>query len=133
MTGGDRVTERGGTRCVSRASAWAWRGAGELEGRWSRMTHPVHGTGQRMDITSRDWPLQSGLPLGPIPTAVPCARAHTTQVLWEWGMSEMSDSAELIVSELITTAVTAYRTPDAGTFPVGVWILSAVKYIVMLI
>src|SRR5260370_40195510 len=133
MTGGDRVTERGGTRCVSRASAWAWRGAGELEGRWSRMTHPVHGTGQRMDITSRDWPLQSGLPLGPIPTAVPCARAHTTQVLWEWGMSEMSDSAELIVSELITNAVTASRILDDEPFPVRFWILSGRKQVLILV
>ncbi len=97
------------------------------------MTHPVHGTGQRMDITSRDWPLQSGLPLGPIPTAVPCARAHTTQVLWEWGMSEMSDSAELIVSELITNAVTASRILDDGPFPVRFWILSDRKQVLILV
>jgi hypothetical protein len=31
-----------------------------------------------------DWPLQSHLELGAFDTAVPCARLHTRQVLWEW-------------------------------------------------
>ena len=98
------------------------------------MTRPAHDrAGQRMGVTGRDWPLHSGLPLGPIPTAVPCARAHTTQVLWEWGMPEMSDTAELIVSELITNAVTASRTLDGGPFPVRFWLLSDRKQVLILV
>ena len=91
------------------------------------------GADRCMDITGRDWPLRSGLPLGPIPTAVPCARAHTTQVLWEWGMSEMSDTAELIVSELITNAVTASRELADGPFPVRFWLLSNRKQVLILV
>ena len=30
------------------------------------------------------WPLQSFLELGPLPSAVPCARLHVRQLLWEW-------------------------------------------------
>jgi len=83
------------------------------------MSQPTRArAGQRMDITGRSWPLQSGLPFGPIPTAVPCARAHATQVLWEWGMAEISDTAELIVSELMTNAVAASRALEGGPFPV---------------
>jgi hypothetical protein len=31
------------------------------------------------------WPLRSGLELGALPSAVPCARLHARQVTWEWG------------------------------------------------
>jgi anti-sigma regulatory factor (Ser/Thr protein kinase) len=88
---------------------------------------------QRAHITDRDWPLRSGLPLGPIPTAVPCARAHATQILWEWGMTEISDTTELIVSELITNAVTASRALDDGPFPVRFWLLSDRKQVLILV
>ena len=53
------------------------------------------------------WPLRSFLELGALPGAVPCARLHTRQVLWEWGLSEAADTGELIVSELVTNAVKA--------------------------
>ncbi len=52
-----------------------------------------------------DWPFQSYLELGALPTAVPCARLHTRQVLWEWGLQALTDPAELIVSELVTNAL----------------------------
>jgi hypothetical protein len=32
-----------------------------------------------------DWPLRSYLELAALPGAVPCARLHARQVLWEWG------------------------------------------------
>jgi len=32
-----------------------------------------------------EWPLRSYLELGALPSAVPCARLHAKQVLWEWG------------------------------------------------
>jgi hypothetical protein len=53
------------------------------------------------------WPYHSFLPLGALPGAVPCARLHTTAVLWEWGMDWLSQPAELAVSELVTNAVRA--------------------------
>lgn len=52
-------------------------------------------------------PLQSRLDLGAYTSAVPCARAHTTAVLHEWGLPHLTDDAELIVSELVTNAVEA--------------------------
>jgi hypothetical protein len=50
------------------------------------------------------WPLESYLELGALPTAASCARLHTKHKLWEWGLSNLSDTAELIVSELATNA-----------------------------
>ncbi len=51
------------------------------------------------------WPLSSCLPLGALPTAVPCARLHARAILAEWGLGSVSEAAELIVSELVTNAV----------------------------
>ena len=56
------------------------------------------------------WPHHSFLPLGALPGAVPCARLHTTAVLWEWGMEALAHAAELAVSELVTNAVRASTT-----------------------
>jgi anti-sigma regulatory factor (Ser/Thr protein kinase) len=53
------------------------------------------------------WPLSAHLPLGALPTAVPCARAYIRVILDEWGLAFMADSAELIVSELVTNSVKA--------------------------
>jgi anti-sigma regulatory factor (Ser/Thr protein kinase) len=53
------------------------------------------------------WPFHSFLPLGALPGAIPCARLHTTAVLWEWGMEALAQQAELAVSELVTNAVRA--------------------------
>ena len=36
---------------------------------------------------------------------MPCARLHARQVLWEWGLSEIAKTAELLLSELVTNAV----------------------------
>ena len=52
-----------------------------------------------------EWGLRTFLELGALPTAVPCARLHTRHVLWEWHLDALSDTAELIVSELVTNAV----------------------------
>jgi anti-sigma regulatory factor (Ser/Thr protein kinase) len=54
-----------------------------------------------------DWPFQSHLELGALSTAVPCARLHTRQVLWEWGLQALADPVELIVSELVTNGLQA--------------------------
>ncbi len=58
------------------------------------------------------WPLSSSLPLGALVTATPCARLHTRAVLAEWGLHEVAEAAELIVSELVTNAVRASTRPD---------------------
>ncbi len=56
---------------------------------------------------SDPWPLRSSLELGALPTAVPCACVHTQLLLWEWGLNSLAESAELLVSELVTNAVNA--------------------------
>lgn len=60
-----------------------------------------------------EWPLYSHLgPLGALPTAPRLARQYTRLVLAQWGMSELSEYAELIASELTTNAVAASSSPD---------------------
>ena len=63
---------------------------------------------------SSDWPLQSYLELAAFPSAVPCARLHTRQILWEWGQAALAESAELLVSELISNAVQASSEVASG-------------------
>lgn len=81
------------------------------------------------------WPLRTGLDLGPLPGAVPCARAHAHQVLWEWGRAELGDDAGLVVSELITNAITAYRDlpPHAPVPPVRLWLASDTELVLVLV
>jgi len=45
------------------------------------------------------WPLRSYLELAALPGAVPCARLHTRQVVWEWGLQELAETVELVVSD----------------------------------
>ena len=60
---------------------------------------------QGNDVTGR-WPLRSFLELGALPSAVPCARLHARQLLWEWGLhTALGDSAELLVAEIVTNAI----------------------------
>jgi anti-sigma regulatory factor (Ser/Thr protein kinase) len=52
--------------------------------------------------------------LGALPGAVPCARLHARLVLAEWDLKALAESAELVVSELITNAVrTSAGLPEA--------------------
>jgi anti-sigma regulatory factor (Ser/Thr protein kinase) len=57
------------------------------------------------------WPFRSSLELGALSTAVPCACLHVKHVLWEWGLNSLAESAELLVSELVTNAVNATGQP----------------------
>ena len=61
------------------------------------------------DEMTMHWPLRSSLPLGALPTATPCARLHARHVLWEWGLHSHADTAELLVSELVTNGVHTSR------------------------
>jgi anti-sigma regulatory factor (Ser/Thr protein kinase) len=56
--------------------------------------------------------LWSFLELGALAGAVPCARLHARQVLWEWGLSALAETAELVVSEIVTNAVQTSNGPD---------------------
>jgi anti-sigma regulatory factor (Ser/Thr protein kinase) len=69
------------------------------------------------------WPLQDSLELGALPGAVPCARLHTRHVLWEWGLTELGENVELLVSELFTNSVQATRS-RGSIGPVRLWLLS---------
>ncbi len=80
------------------------------------------------------------LELGALPTAVPCARLHTKHVLREWNLPELADTAELIVSELVTNAVRAsaglMSSRYAGRWvpgvpPVRLWLVSDGQHIVI--
>jgi anti-sigma regulatory factor (Ser/Thr protein kinase) len=70
-----------------------------------------------------EWPLRTFLELGALPGAVPCARLHARQVVWEWGLAGLGDDVEILVSELVTNAVAASRSLDQ-VLPVRVWLLS---------
>jgi anti-sigma regulatory factor (Ser/Thr protein kinase) len=63
-----------------------------------------------------DWPLRSYLELGAFPSAVPCARLHTKHLLWEWGLEDFTDSVEVVVSELVTNAITAAGSLTSSRF-----------------
>jgi anti-sigma regulatory factor (Ser/Thr protein kinase) len=52
----------------------------------------------------------SFIELAPLPEAVPCARLLAVQLLHAWGLPELIDDAQLVVSELVTNAVTASAT-----------------------
>jgi anti-sigma regulatory factor (Ser/Thr protein kinase) len=54
-------------------------------------------------------PHSDSLELGALSGAVPSARLHTRFVLQEWGLDGLAESAELVVSELVTNAVQATR------------------------
>jgi len=62
--------------------------------------------------STRQWPRQSYLELGALLSAVPCARLHARQVLWEWGLNHLAETVELLVSELVTNAVQAMAGRD---------------------
>jgi anti-sigma regulatory factor (Ser/Thr protein kinase) len=78
------------------------------------------------------WPLHSFLELGALPGAVPCARLHARQLLWEWGLAALADSTELVVSELITNAIQASRATGQAA-PVRLWLLSDKAQILVLV
>ena len=78
----------------------------------------AHGTATRRNAVQhrspplrlpRDRPPRAVLDLGALPTAPSRARAWTRRVLREWQSSVLSDTAELIVSELTTNAMLASR------------------------
>jgi anti-sigma regulatory factor (Ser/Thr protein kinase) len=84
---------------------------------------PAFPTRRQRVMPHGTWPLRSHLALGALPGAVPCARLHSKQVLWEWGLAQLSEPTELIVSEIITNAIQAV-TARVIPAPVLLWLLS---------
>jgi len=78
------------------------------------------------------WPLRSLLELGAFPGAVPCARLHVRQVLWEWGLAAVSESTELLVSELVTNAMQISRAAVQDA-PIRLWLVSDKAQVVILV
>lgn len=110
-----------------------------MSGGWSISALPAFGAvacadegglwGARMND---DWPLCSYLELGTLPGSVPCARLHTRHVLWEWGLSELSEPVELLVSELVTNAMRASQlTEDASS--IRLWLRSDKNLVLILV
>jgi anti-sigma regulatory factor (Ser/Thr protein kinase) len=64
------------------------------------------GGSQPRTLTARR-PLTCRLELCATPGAVPCARSLARQIVREWGRPELADTAELLVSELVTNAIRA--------------------------
>jgi anti-sigma regulatory factor (Ser/Thr protein kinase) len=60
-------------------------------------------------VYQQDWPLVNSLEFRPLTTAIPCGRLWTRNLLFEWRLPDLTESAELIVSELMTNALTASR------------------------
>jgi anti-sigma regulatory factor (Ser/Thr protein kinase) len=79
-----------------------------------------------------EWPLGSYLELGALPTAVSCVRLHAKHVLWEWGLAGLSETIELLVSELVTNALKASWSMEGG-HPVRMWLLSAGPRVLILV
>lgn len=63
------------------------------------------------------WPLANIMaPLGALPTAPACVRAHVRNTLAEWRMTSLIDTTELVASELATNAIQA--STDEGGQPI---------------
>lgn len=55
---------------------------------------PVPPSTDNWTAMAHEWQLRDFLELGALPGAVPCARYHVRQVLWEWRLTDLPDSAE---------------------------------------
>jgi anti-sigma regulatory factor (Ser/Thr protein kinase) len=118
----------GGTGTV-RGTALA---ASARDPRQSDAPVPVPPSGRDGKSMTGEWPLQDFLELGALPGAVPCARLHARQVMWEWGLAALAGSAEIIVSELVTNAVHAARSLE-WTSSVRLWLLSEKARVLILV
>jgi anti-sigma regulatory factor (Ser/Thr protein kinase) len=83
-------------------------------------------------IVSAEWPFRDAIELGPFPGAVPCARLHVRHVLWEWGLTGLASDAELLVSELVTNAISAPQPADQVS-PVRIWLLAGPALVLILV
>ena len=99
--------------------------------RGSNVLVPEIPLGGQDDGRVREWPLRTFLELGALPGAVPCARLHARQVLWEWSLTPCQDSVELVVSELVTNGIAAAAVTRVPV--VRMWLLSDRTQVLVLI
>ena len=59
----------------------------------------------------------SALDLAPLDTAVPSARLHARHVVREWGQGDLAADCELVVAELVTNAIQAWRRLPSEAVP----------------
>jgi anti-sigma regulatory factor (Ser/Thr protein kinase) len=79
--------------------------------------------GNRRQAVDHRPPQTSHLQLGPLLSAASNARAHTRAVLAEWGLAELAETAELLVSEIATNALRASRALSQPLpSPVHLWL-----------
>jgi anti-sigma regulatory factor (Ser/Thr protein kinase) len=69
-------------------------------------------TAEQAAIPRAAWTFQSVLAVGALPTATPCARLHARNIACEWGLHNLADTIELVVSELVTNAVKSSTDQD---------------------
>jgi hypothetical protein len=72
------------------------------------------GVAVRMTHREVRFPRRSSLLLGALPSAVPCARLHARQVLWEWGLSEVAEIAELLLTGTVFSLTSGTALPSRG-------------------
>jgi anti-sigma regulatory factor (Ser/Thr protein kinase) len=93
-------------RCPFRSYARNGRAGGQLTFWWFTQPRQTSDGLLGGDMTMQ-WPLRNSLQFGAFPTAAPCARLHAKHLFWEWGLEGIADTAELLVSELVTNGVKA--------------------------
>jgi hypothetical protein len=76
----------------------------------------------RPNASAAMYPLTGVTIIGAWASGVPRARAWTVETLTKWKMPHLADSAEYVVSELVTNAIKASQYTWQAT--VTVWILS---------
>src|SRR6266566_3851843 len=81
---------------------------------------------------AEQWPLRDFIELGALAGAVPSARLHARNVLWEWRLSALSESAEIVVTELMTNAVAASQFAE-WVLPVRLWLLADPTRLVVMV
>jgi anti-sigma regulatory factor (Ser/Thr protein kinase) len=71
------------------------------------------------------WPLQTRLELAALPITPSVVRGHVRSVVREWGLAELSATAELLASELVTNAIQASaQLRTVGPPVIRTWITS---------
>jgi anti-sigma regulatory factor (Ser/Thr protein kinase) len=69
------------------------------------------------------WPRRASLELGASPETPARARSRVRDILQEWRLSQLTEDAELLISELLANGIQA--TQAAGlTQPVRIWLLA---------
>ncbi|HET7244378.1 MAG TPA: ATP-binding protein [Streptosporangiaceae bacterium] len=133
---GQAAAEQGGYPYSASQGAYSAEQAGRGAYSAGQGAYSADAAGSATDSAQQDeagaaWPHQTFLELGALATAAPCARLHTTLVLWEWELGTLVHTAGLVVSELVSNAVQASAGLTGsrfaghwapGTPPVRVWL-----------